>query len=1506
MPSFRDSIIRLYRTLFTGAESTTTLQQGPRLFLDGNSAVAVCEAAISGYAALGSSYLASGAEIVWRAEEAHPGKTLLGTPLHHHTAEGPRGAFAAAMGLAMAGERATLFMSGRDLIEASSLLTTAVARHLPLVIHVTSEAQAQQGAVLGGGDEALYSAADSGCITLIAGSVQEAIDLTLIGRRIAEQSLTPTVIFMDAEGVAHSGQQVTLPSQTLVTKFVGAPTDTIAVPDAAQRLIFGDERQRVPCWHDLNRPVLHGALQSAESYALGVVGQDLFFTQGLAHSLSQIYQTFEQLSGRRYAPLQTTHTDRAEWLVVTHQTMASQLALQGSAWAKQRVGVVTLCQLHPLPAPQLRQLLQGKRGILILEQQATPSSNTTPLLQRLRAICAEGIPLPPMHCAIHGLGGLSLHDADLNEAVQQWLANRLPPFCYLGLHTTASDSRYPKRQVLLDTLKREYPQLAAMGVHHPQRNGGHGVSSGQQFRLTLHRMADDQRSGLISDIGNLLHHLLAPAADRSVTTQSAIDWELWGQPVVDRLAMGPLPLSMDPQRSADIAVVTNAECLDHALVTLKQHGSLVIAFPLLQVTSYLVRQAEQRQLHLYGVTTAEGEPLESLSDETLLGALFAIIDQHGGQPVKLRQLSKARAAHHAHLPLLSQRQHDEQLQYGFNTVAELLPATLPLQQQVSAPEVPMVVRHLHDRGARYDSLPRFWDQVGSLYRDQVQESQGVDPYLTTGTIPPLTSTFHSHLSMGRKQPHFVATACSGCGLCWANCPDSAIGATALSPKLWLEGMLQQGGIDAIRPMVSKISAQMGLLINHYLRDGYGEVTTLGALFQQALTVVLDKGGIDGERRETMLRAATKIEEHASRLEVAISERLWRQGEAQQKGSGALLSLVINPDSCKGCGICSELCDSQALPMSLLQAEQVRQRRVQWQSWEQLPDTASTTIEQLSGQQLDPLAAKMLSRHCAFSMAGGDGAESGSGAKIALRAILATTEYHQQPLMMQLAEQVGVMHQRVTTEIRALMSPSLPATELEALAEVLEQSDSRQLQWSSLVGQMTANEQDKGVDVVRLQRLITIAKGLSDHRWRLLEGDQGLGRARYSLAIIPGIHTAWAGTYPYNPFQVPTLIDTSGDTLQMAAGLMHSQIRQSSEVSGWMRWADSELKQGASRARDTLRIPSWQQMSSAERATTPPLLLIGCSDELGGRSLAQLMWVLNSGLPIKVVMLNELNLGLESLTSSSIDVAASRHTEGNVAMQALFQGSAYVAQSSIAAPAHLSQSVREMLRHPGPALLQLYVPSPSRHGIDSHQTLQQTQRALAARLLPLFRYDPRQTGVFGSRITLEGNHQPTERWLQAEDGSMLTPVTWALTERRFSNWFRPLEADDGSPLTVVDYLALDNKGRKRHCATVSSTEAESTPLRIAPELLRIVEQTEQQWRTLQELAGLVTPFTQQVEQAAEQRLRQGHQAEMAQLQQQHESQIAALQAQIHQQTADQIRDRLMNLAGYQTPTTPPQL
>ncbi len=58
---------------------------------------------------------------------------------------------------------------------------------------------------------------------LLARDVQEAVDLTVAGRRVAEDALLPVVVTIDGAETAASVQDLLLPTDALLRSYLGRP-----------------------------------------------------------------------------------------------------------------------------------------------------------------------------------------------------------------------------------------------------------------------------------------------------------------------------------------------------------------------------------------------------------------------------------------------------------------------------------------------------------------------------------------------------------------------------------------------------------------------------------------------------------------------------------------------------------------------------------------------------------------------------------------------------------------------------------------------------------------------------------------------------------------------------------------------------------------------------------------------------------------------------------------------------------------------------------------------------------------------------------------------------------------------------------------------------------------------------------------------------------------------------------------------------------------------------------
>ena len=77
-----------------------------------------------------------------------------------------------------------------------------------------------------------------------------------------------------------------------------------------------------------------------------------------------------------------------------------------------------------------------------------------------------------------------------------------------------------------------------------------------------------------------------------------------------------------------------------------------------------------------------------------------------------------------------------------------------------------------------------------------------------------------------------------------------------------------------------------------------------------------------DRKQAITEGLAGISAQFGRLPVAVTEPFFRQPEAQKKDSAELLSVVINPDACKACGICVSNCEPEALRLDPQDAARV--------------------------------------------------------------------------------------------------------------------------------------------------------------------------------------------------------------------------------------------------------------------------------------------------------------------------------------------------------------------------------------------------------------------------------------------------------------------------------------------------------------------------------------------------------------------------------------------------------
>ena len=722
MSALRNIAIDWYRWVFGAPAGSDIRDEGLDCVLDGNSAVALSEAAIATHAVLGGAEPAAEADAVWLGQLEHTATNLFGEPLSAQAADGPRGIVAAATGLALAGRRTTAFLSGSDVGAVQDLLMSAAGKHVPLVLHVGSRAAAAHGAALGSGHETVHLSADSGCFVLFAANVQEAVDFTYIARRVAEESLVPGLVVMDGEQTALAAQDVRLPSPAQASDFVGAAREQIAAPTAAQKMLFGDTRNRVPAWHDLDEPVLTGALFDKHSFARGAFARRPFFDAFVADSLRSSFERFAAKTGRQHESLSHYRSKDAQLMLVAQGAAVETARAAADALRTQhkiKTGVLGIHALQPFPADELAAELVHCKRIFVLERTSVPVAGEPHLTRNIRASLArvDSRQRPHVTPVVYGLGGLPLRIADLIE-LGSTAAVDSHDLLYLGLAFDDRSGDQPKREVMLDALRRAYPDLAASAI--AAAPGPAPEIAGTSLSIAMLRKNGDEN--LLDAAAALLHAL----EGGRVRAQPDVSWQGQSTARIDWLVHGNESLHAP---GSDIAADATLD-ISGATVSLGESGA---AFSI---------------------------PVEAAGDypsEKLLGGLFGALINARLLDQKPRSVVAARKRLLENIDPERRECMVSAFQAGLEGLVECTGGSA-VESGHWTGAVPAAVSHLARDDDSFASLPRFWDQTGVLYRNGQAERLTADPFLATGTMPPLSSTRYARC---RRNSHRASSRPTG-------------------------------------------------------------------------------------------------------------------------------------------------------------------------------------------------------------------------------------------------------------------------------------------------------------------------------------------------------------------------------------------------------------------------------------------------------------------------------------------------------------------------------------------------------------------------------------------------------------------------------------------------------------------------------------------------------------------------------------------------------------------------
>ncbi len=817
------------------------------------------------------------------------------------TSTGSATPFAAAAGLALNGIRAAAYLGDDEPSREANQLRRAAARHLALVAHLTCRASTSHGSALGTGHDGYHALADSGAVLLFATNVQEAADLTVAARRFTEHALVPCVVAMDEEETAGALQDLALPTAGLVVDLAGRPEDRIESPTPAQAMLFGTHRRRVPRLFDFDHPALTGALHDRLSWGYATAAAAPFFAGHLPMILDEAFGAVGRATGRK---LETSslHGEGEENLLLIAQGSAVETALAAASVlrgaGKDVPAVLAVRSISPFPAEAIRRAAEGRKRIVILERTQPGAGGDGRLARRVRAALTG----EPVTTLFAGLGGTPLRADELALFCSEE-APGVEKTVYLGIDFIPNErSPYPKRQAVIDKVRRDYPDAAALGFYRPP--GEPAAGSRSALSVAIGRSPGEEQA----EFSRSLFLLVQRCIGKTMRSRLGTGWGMWGGFLVDSAVWGGAAHE-DPGDAfaADALILPGPGDLRdgeirRSLFRVRPGGAVLAGGDnpgeQIERIGRIARTLENdRGLHLHYLPSADGAEERRDALERLLGASAALL---GGidpaYPLDRKKL----------VSLRREETDDDAAPFRDGLVAM---QAVDLRERRSAPavrapieeEAPAAVRNRIGReGAPSESLPRFWDQVGVLYARGDDESITADPFLASGLVPGRSAFFRKVGGASAAVPAFTPSACTACGHCWTVCPDGAIGGTVLSGAevigRAMNAAKERGrSADALKRVLSRLAKEFSKTAG-----GDGGADTVGDALRCAFDSIGAKGG--GPPDPKQAEAIAVLEETVGALPVISADVL----------GGAHLFLAVDPDRCKGCGVCIASCEPTAL------------------------------------------------------------------------------------------------------------------------------------------------------------------------------------------------------------------------------------------------------------------------------------------------------------------------------------------------------------------------------------------------------------------------------------------------------------------------------------------------------------------------------------------------------------------------------------------------------------------
>lgn len=331
--------------------------------------------------------------------------------------ESEHSAMSACVGASLTGARVFTATSSQGLAYMHEVLFMASALRTPIVMTNVNRALSAPLNIWNDHSDAMAER-DSGWIQLWASSAQEALDTTIEAFKIAEDVLLPVMVNIDGFIVSHTYEPVTLPDE-------------------------GEVKRYIPSKPLTNR------LSPRLAYSVGVVGPPEYYyemkyqavdaMERSRQRIKEIEADFNRRFGKDYKDINAYYMEDAEYALLAMGSMTGTARVVAESLRRrgERAGVVSIRWFRPFPFERLAEILEGVRGIGVMDRAVTPGGPSNPLFVDVASGLYGMAERPVLQSFVAGLGGRDVSTDEFgmmfSKTKEAARSGRAGPCIYVGL-----------------------------------------------------------------------------------------------------------------------------------------------------------------------------------------------------------------------------------------------------------------------------------------------------------------------------------------------------------------------------------------------------------------------------------------------------------------------------------------------------------------------------------------------------------------------------------------------------------------------------------------------------------------------------------------------------------------------------------------------------------------------------------------------------------------------------------------------------------------------------------------------------------------------------------------------------------------------------------------------------------------------------------------------------------------------------------------------------------------